>query len=80
MPIQLRADIYAYYYYTLDSARETISQLFARGTRAGFIQGNPVERALRNLHAISFGSEVARPFQHDAGRVLLGGEPTHPAF
>ena len=49
-------------------------------TRAGFLQGNPVERALRNLHAISMGSEVARPFQHDAGRVLMGGEPVHPAF
>ena len=80
VPIPLRADIYAYYYYTLDSARETISQLYARGTRAGFIQGNPMERALRNLHALSMGSEAARPFQHDAGRVLLGGEPTHPAF
>ncbi len=76
----LKADVYAFYYWSLDTARETISQLYARGTRAGFIRGNPVERALRNLHAISFGSEAGRIFQHDAGRVLLGAAPEVPAF
>ena len=51
-----------------------------RGTRAGFMQGNRLERALRNLHAIAFGYESSRSIQHSAGRVLLGGEPLDPLF
>ena len=80
IPNQLKADIFGFAYFAFDTIRETISQVYARGTRAGFLQGNPVERALRNLHAIAFGNEGGRPLQHEAGRVLLGGEPTHPAF
>jgi hypothetical protein len=63
-----------------DTVRETISRLYARGTRAAFLQGHPVDRALRNLHAIAFGSETGRPLQPEAGRVLLGAQPTLPAF
>jgi hypothetical protein len=44
------------------------------------LQGNPVERALRNLHAIAFGMETARGHHRSAGRVLLGGKPLEPLF
>jgi alkylation response protein AidB-like acyl-CoA dehydrogenase len=80
IPPPLKASYYASCYYAVDIVRDTISRLYARGTRAAFMQGNPVERALRNLHAIAFGLESARPFQHSAGRVLLGGEPLDPSF
>ena len=80
VPLPLRAELYASTFYVLDTARDTVSQLYARGTRAGFMQGNSLERALRNLHAIAFGYESSRGIQHSAGRVLLGGEPLDPLF
>ncbi|MCE2487623.1 MAG: acyl-CoA dehydrogenase family protein [Desulfurellaceae bacterium] len=80
VPLPLRAELYASTFYVLDTARDTVSHLYARGTRAGFMQGNPLERALRNLHAIAFGYESSRGLQHSAGRVLLGGEPLDPLF
>lgn len=80
VPLRLRAQVYASRFYAVDIVRDTISQLYARGTRAAFVQGHPVERALRNLHAIAFGAEVTRPFQHSAGRVLMGGAPAVPVF
>lgn len=80
VPPRLKADLYASNFYALDIVRDTISRLYTRGTRAAFVQGNAVERALRNLHAIVFGVEIGRPFHHAAGRVLLGGEPLDPAF
>ena len=80
MPLHLRAEVYASAFYALDSVRETVSRLYAQGTRAAFVQGNPVERALRNSHAIVFGIQSVR-YQYDAaGRVLLGGEPLLPGF
>lgn len=63
-----------------DIARDTMSRLYAQGTRAAFIQGNPVERALRNLHAIAFSLQFLRPLYDDAGRVYLGGKPLVPVF
>ncbi|HBD12149.1 MAG TPA: hypothetical protein DCZ13_08385 [Porticoccaceae bacterium] len=80
VPLRLRAQVYASSYYAVDVIRDTISRLYARGTRAAFQQGHPVERALRNLHAIGFGLEAGRMFQHSAGRVLMGGEPLVPVF
>ena len=80
VPLRLRAEVYASSYYAIDTIRDTISRLYSRGTRAAFQQGHPVERALRNLHAIGFGLEAGRMFQHSAGRVLMGGEPLVPVF
>lgn len=80
VPLRLRAQSYASVFYAVEVARDTISRLYARGTRAAFIHGHPVERALRNIHAIAFGVEVTRSRQHSAGRVLIGGEPYDPIF
>jgi indole-3-acetate monooxygenase len=80
VPPRLKADLYASNFYALEIVRDTISRLYTRGTRAAFVQGNPVERALRNLHAIVFGVEIGRFIHHAAGRVLLGGEPLDPTF
>jgi hypothetical protein len=77
---RLKADLYASNFYALEIVRDTISRLYTRGTRVAFMQGNAVERALRNVHAIVFGVELARPIHHAADRVLLGGEPLDPAF
>jgi hypothetical protein len=80
VPLKLRADVYASSFYALDIMRDTVSRLYAQGTRAAFLQGNPVERALRNIHAIVFGLQSVRPLFDAAGRVLLGGEPLPPGF
>lgn len=80
VPVKLKAEVYASSFYALDIVRDTISRLFTQGTRAAFIQGNPVERALRNIHAIVFGAQALRPLYDAAGRVLLGGEPLLPVF
>ena len=68
--LPLRAELYASTFHVLDTARDTVSQLYARGTRAAFMRGNPLERALRNLHAIAFGYESSRGLQHSAGAGL----------
>ena len=57
-----------------------MSRLYAEGTQDAFLQGNPVERALRNIHAIVFDLQSVRPFSEAAGRVFLGGEPQLPVF
>jgi alkylation response protein AidB-like acyl-CoA dehydrogenase len=80
VPNRLRAELHASSFHAAEMGREMISRLYARGTRAAFMQGNPVERALRNIHAIVFGFESGRNLQHAAGRVLLGGEPLDPSF
>jgi hypothetical protein len=64
----------------LDLVREAMSRLYAEGTQDAFLQGNPVERALRNIHAIVFDLQSVRPFSEAAGRVFLGGEPQLPVF
>ncbi|HCO59754.1 MAG TPA: hypothetical protein DIT58_06125, partial [Porticoccaceae bacterium] len=48
VPLRLRAQEYAFYYYAIDVIRDTISRLYSRGARAAFQQGHPVERTLRN--------------------------------
>lgn len=79
IPMKLRAQLYASLFYAADVARDTVSRLYARGTRAAFIHNHPLERALRNQHALAFADEAVRSFQHSAGRVLLGGERLPPS-
>jgi hypothetical protein len=43
------------------------------------MHNHPLERALRNQHALAFADEAVRSFQHSAGRVLLGGERLPPS-
>ncbi len=81
VPMKQRAEFYASCFYAADTSRETISRLYAGGTSAGFLQGDPIERALRNLHAIAFAVETSNSGIHrSAGRVLMGGEPLEPMF
>lgn len=77
---RLRAELHASAFHACETGREMVSRLYTRGTRAAFMQGNPVERALRNIHAMAFTLENGRNLHHDAGRVLMGGQPTEPGF
>ena len=80
VPNQVRAELYASAFHACDVGREMVSRLYTRGTRAAFVQGNPVERALRNIHAMTFTLENMRNLQHDAGRVMMGGDPVELKF
>ena len=80
IPRKLRAQYYASVFYSIEVARDTISRLYARGTRAAFMKDHPLERALRNIHALAFAQDTIRSMQQSAGRVLLGGEPYDPVF
>ena len=77
-PKQLRAAMHGINFYAAEVAREMISQLYARSTRASFFRGHPLERALRDIHAISYGFETIRPFEHGSGLVRMGQDPGVP--
>jgi hypothetical protein len=57
-----------------------ISRLYARSSRAAFFAGNPLQRALADVHAMSYGWETIRGFYLEVGRVALGLEPTRPVL
>jgi alkylation response protein AidB-like acyl-CoA dehydrogenase len=70
----LRAEAYAASMYAVDTCRKLASEIFAGGTRDAFMKDDPVERGLKDLHAIGYIMAAARFVLHSAGRVMLGGE------
>ena len=63
-----------------DRARESISRLYAAGTTVAWRQGQPLERAVRDVHAVSVAFERFRRLVFDAGRVIAGLDPQIPLF
>ncbi|MGD9750079.1 MAG: hypothetical protein AB7W59_03690 [Acidimicrobiia bacterium] len=49
-------------------------------TSSAYATHNHVDRALRDIHAISASFESFQALRRDAGRVLLGHRPTLPMF
>ena len=78
--MELRAELYSSSFYAGDVARQMISNLYTKGSRAAFMQGHALERCLANIHAIIAAIDARRGFHHSAGSVLLGGEPLEAAF
>ena len=74
VPPELRAEVYASSMYTVDVGRQMASDIFAGGTRDAFMRDDPMERGLKDLHAIGYIMAAARFIVHTAGRVMLGGE------
>ncbi len=79
-PVELRAAITGAQFHGVDVARDIISRLYARSSRAAFFAGHPLERALRDVHAVAYGIETLRPMHYDVGRVALGLDPAIPSF
>lgn len=77
---QQRAAVHGLMHHAGAVAREHISRLYARSSRAAFFRGHPLERALRDIHAINYGLEPLRSYQHSAALVRLGLAPTAPGF
>lgn len=73
-----RAAMFGYQHYAAKVAREVISKLYGRTSRAAFFRGHPLEIALRNIHAVDYAFESIRLVQHSAGLVRLGHEPSIP--
>jgi alkylation response protein AidB-like acyl-CoA dehydrogenase len=79
-PIELRAALAGSPFHALDIARELISRLYARSSRAAFFRGHPLERVLSDVHAMCYGWETIRVNYQQAGRVALGLEPSRPVI
>lgn len=79
-PAELRALVVGAPFHAVGVARELISRLYARSSRQAFFAGHPLERALRDIHAVAYGLETLRPLQHDAGRIAINADPLTPGF
>jgi len=77
---ELKAEMYSSSFYAGDVARQMISQLYTKGSRAAFMEGHTLERCLANIHAIVAAIDARRGFHHSAGAVMLGAEPLEAAF
>lgn len=79
-PIEVRAVAAGGVFHGLDVARDLISRLYARSSRAAFFRGHALQRALADVHAMSYGWETVRAGYREVGRVALGLEPTRPVL
>lgn len=77
---EIKAEMYSSSFYAGDVAREMISLLYTKGSRAAFMQGHALERCLANIHAVVAAIDARRGFHHSAGSVMLGGEPLEASF
>ncbi|MGD9752333.1 MAG: acyl-CoA dehydrogenase family protein [Acidimicrobiia bacterium] len=79
-PIELRATLAGSVFRGLDVARDLISRLYARSSRAAFFRGHALQRALADVHAMSYGWETIRHNYQQVGRVALNLEPIRPVL
>ena len=80
-PIELRATLAGSPFHGLDVARDLISRLYARSSRAAFFRGHALQRALADVHAMTYGWETIRAnYYPQVGRVAMGLEPTLPVI
>lgn len=75
VPSAVRVDMWSTAFWTLDRCRALVSDLSIVGSSAFYADRNPVESALRDIHAIAAAMEPFRDLQEAAGRVLLGLRP-----
>ncbi|MBV1879572.1 MAG: acyl-CoA dehydrogenase family protein [Pseudomonadales bacterium] len=75
-----KAAVYASGFYAGDVARQVISNLYTKGSRAAFMQGHALERSLANIHAIISAIDARRSLHHASGGILLGNKPTEPGW
>jgi alkylation response protein AidB-like acyl-CoA dehydrogenase len=80
IPLALRATVTGGPFQAAAVARDLISRLYTRSSRAAFFAGHPLERAMRDIHAVGYGLETIRPLHHDVGRVAMGLDPVTPSF
>ncbi len=79
-PVGLRATVIGSPFRAVEVASDLISRLYTRSSRSGFFAGHPLERAMRDIHAVDYGLETLQPLHHDSGRVPIGLDPQSPGF
>ena len=69
-------------FYLLDTARHAASDLYRSSGSAVYGTRNPVERSMRDIHAIAatFEQPIGQALRADAGRVIAGKAPQVPIF
>ena len=79
-PAPLRAVVAGSPFHAAKIAREAISEIYSRSSSAAFFAGHPLERAMRDIHAVGYGVDTLRQLHHDTGRVAIGLAPLTPGF
>ncbi|MFN0089457.1 MAG: acyl-CoA dehydrogenase family protein [Acidimicrobiales bacterium] len=80
LPNELRAAAHSMTDHAHRSARQAVSRLYTAGSIDALHRGHGLERALRDVHAMSVNWERFRQVHYDAGRVLLGLDPISRLF
>jgi alkylation response protein AidB-like acyl-CoA dehydrogenase len=78
----LRARWWSVLFYVFDAARHSVSDLYRSSGSAVYGTKNPVERSMRDIHAIAttFEQPPAQALRADAGRVIAGRDAKSPIF
>ena len=78
----LRARWWSLLFHVFDTTRSTVSNIYRSSGSAVYGTPNPLERSIRDIHAIAttFEQPSAQAFRADAGRVLAGKDPILPFF
>jgi alkylation response protein AidB-like acyl-CoA dehydrogenase len=73
--IQARAAYWASQLPVMKASIAVAGQVYEAGGADSMLVSNPLERALRDVHAINIAAQRWRPFVRAAGQVMLGLEP-----
>jgi alkylation response protein AidB-like acyl-CoA dehydrogenase len=73
-------DVWASALHAVDAARSTVEAMYAAGGTSSLYTDCPLERAHRDLHAMSRHVVAQMLWLEDAGRVKLGMQPSHPLY
>lgn len=76
--VETRARLWSAVFAGVDVARQQVSNLYAVATSRAYASRNPVDRALRDVHAINAWADSLQSLRRSAGLTLLGHETTHP--
>lgn len=76
IPATARGRLWGTAFWTLDQCRTQMSNILTISTSAVYSGRNPIETALRDLHAMAAALEASRGLQEDFGKLFFGLEPT----
>jgi alkylation response protein AidB-like acyl-CoA dehydrogenase len=72
--------VWAAAHHAVDQGRTTVDTMYAAGGASSLYTSCPLERAHRDIHAMSRHMIAQAFWLEDAGRVKVGTSPTHPLY
>jgi alkylation response protein AidB-like acyl-CoA dehydrogenase len=72
--------VWAAAHHAVDQGRTTVDAMYAAGGASSLYTSCPLERAHRDIHAMSRHMIAQAFWLEDAGRVKVGTSPTHPLY